>query len=48
MEWLYSLFFGDGIAHSVLVLALVITVGTLLSKLKVKGISLGATWILFV
>ncbi|MBQ7343000.1 MAG: putative transporter [Alistipes sp.] len=48
MEWLYSLFFGSGIAHSVLVLALVITVGTALSKLKIKGISLGATWILFV
>ena len=48
MEWLYSLFFGSGIAHSVLVLALVITAGTALSKLKIKGISLGATWILFV
>ena len=48
MEWLYSLFFGDGIAHSVLTLAIVITIGTALSKLKIKGISLGATWILFV
>lgn len=48
MEWLYSLFFGDGIAHSVLTLALVITIGTALSKIKIKGISLGATWILFV
>lgn len=48
MEWLYSLFFGEGIAHSILTLALVITVGTILSKLKIKGISLGATWILFV
>ncbi len=48
MEWLYSLFFGNGIAHSVLTLALVITIGTALSKIKIKGISLGATWILFV
>ncbi len=48
MEWLYSLFFGEGIAHSVLTLALVITIGTALSKFKIKGISLGATWILFV
>lgn len=48
MEWLHSLFFGEGIAHSVLTLALVITIGTALSKLKFKGISLGATWILFV
>ena len=48
MEWLYSLFFGNSIAHSVLTLAIVITIGTALSKLKFKGISLGATWILFV
>lgn len=48
MEWLYSLFFGDGIAHAVLTLALVITFGILLGKVKIGGISLGITWILFV
>lgn len=46
-NWLYGLFFGSGIAHTVLTLALVITVGILLSKIKVRGVSLGATWILF-
>lgn len=48
MEWLYSLFFGGGIAHSVLTFALVITLGLLLGKVKIWGISLGITWILFV
>ncbi len=37
----------DGVAHSILILAIVITVGILLGKLKVKGIGLGATWVLF-
>lgn len=48
MEWLYSLFTGDGIAHTVIVVSLVITLGILLGKVKVKGISFGVTWILFV
>ncbi len=48
MDWLYTLFVGEGIAHTVLVLSLVITVGILLGKIKIHGISLGVTWILFV
>ena len=48
MEWLHTLFFGGGIAHAVLILALVITLGILLGKVKIGGISLGITWILFV
>ena len=54
MEWLNSLFFGNesfwggGVAHSVLILALVIALGIMLGKIKVAGISLGVTWILFV
>ncbi|HBL33996.1 MAG TPA: putative transporter [Porphyromonadaceae bacterium] len=47
MEWLYDLIFGSGIAHSILILALVISSGLLLGKIKVFGISLGSTWILF-
>lgn len=34
--------------HSVLILALVIALGIMLGKIKVAGISLGVTWILFV
>lgn len=48
MDWLYTLFMGEGIAHTLLVLSLVITVGIMLSKVKICGISLGVTWILFV
>ena len=48
MEWLFTLFMGDGIAHTVLVLSLVIAVGVLLSRVKIAGISIGVTWILFV
>ena len=48
MEWLYNLFTGEGIAHTVMVISVVITLGILLGKVKVKGISLGVTWILFV
>ncbi|MDE6375094.1 MAG: putative transporter, partial [Alistipes sp.] len=48
MEWLDSLFFGNSIAHAVLTFSLVITIGILLGKIKIAGVSLGITWILFV
>lgn len=48
MSWINNLFFGSGVAHSVLVLAIVICLGVLLGKLKVRGVSLGITWVLFV
>ncbi|MDR0371110.1 MAG: putative transporter [Prevotellaceae bacterium] len=47
MDWLIELIVGTGIAHSILVIALVISVGLLLGKIKLFGISLGTTWILF-
>lgn len=37
-----------GVAHSVLILSLVIAIGIMLGKIKIFGISLGITWILFV
>ncbi len=48
MDWLHSLFFGSGIAHAVLTFSLVITLGIILGKIKICGVSLGITWILFV
>ena len=39
---------GGGVAHSILVLGLAIAFGTMLGKIKVAGISLGVTGILFV
>ena len=38
---------GGGVAHSVMILSLVITIGLSLGKLKVRGVSLGLAWILF-
>lgn len=43
-----DLFTGTGIAHSILLFALVIGSGLYLGRFKVKGISIGSTWILFV
>lgn len=48
MEWIHELIFGQGIAHSILLLSLVIALGVALGKVKIAGISLGVTWILFV
>lgn len=48
MDWLINLFSGDGIAHTVLTIALAIMIGLLLGKIKIGGVSLGITWILFV
>lgn len=39
---------GGGVAHSVLVLSLVIGFGVMLGKIKIAGVSFGVTWILFV
>ena len=46
--WFTNLFTGSGVASTVLMLAISIFAGLLLGKLKVKGISLGITWVLFV
>ena len=44
---MHDLFFGYGIAHTILLLAFVIGGGLYLGRFKVKGISLGSTWVLF-
>lgn len=48
MEWLYSLITGEGIAHTILLYAFVIAVGIMIGKIKVFGVSLGVTFVLFV
>ena len=48
MDWLINLFTTtDSIAHIALLYAIVISVGVLLGKVKVGGISLGVTFVLF-
>ncbi|MBR3405975.1 MAG: putative transporter [Bacteroidales bacterium] len=44
---MHDLFFGLGIAHSIMLLAFVIGTGLYVGRFKIKGISLGSTWILF-
>lgn len=39
---------GGGVAHSVLILSLVIAFGVMLGKIRIAGVSFGVTWILFV
>lgn len=48
MEWINELLWGQGIAHSILLLSAVIAFGILLGKIKVFGISLGITMVLFI
>ena len=49
MEWFGQLFSnGESVAHIVLLYSLVITIGVLLGKIKIGGISLGVTFVLFV
>jgi putative transport protein len=48
MNWLNELLWGQGIGHSILLLSFVIALGIQLGKIKVFGISLGITLVLFV
>lgn len=46
--WLYNLFMQPGVAHSVILVALMISIGLALSRIRIGGVSLGVTWVLFV
>ena len=48
MNWFGELFLGEGIAHTILLFAAVIAIGIGLSKIKIAGVSLGITFVLFV
>ena len=48
MDWLYELIWGKGIGHSILLMSFVIAAGIQLGKIKIFGISLGVTLVLFV
>lgn len=47
MEWFLELIFNDGVAHSILLLSVVIALGLVMAKIKIFGISLGVTFVLF-
>ena len=48
MNWFTQLFTEPTVAQAVIVYSLVIAVGIALGKVKILGISLGVTWVLFV
>ena len=48
MNWIVNLFTGSGVGPTVMYLAISIFAGLLLGRIKVKGVSLGITWVLFV
>jgi putative transport protein len=47
MEWLISLLYDESIAHIILLYSFVIAVGVMLGKIKIFGVSLGVTFVLF-
>lgn len=48
MEWFTDLIYGTSIAHTAFMYALVIAIGVLLGRVKIFGVSLGVTFVLFV
>ena len=49
MEWIVKLFTdGSSVAHVVLLYSIVISLGVWLGKMKIGGVSLGVTFVLFV
>ncbi|MCQ2111815.1 MAG: putative transporter [Bacteroidaceae bacterium] len=49
MNWIQELFTnGQSVAHVLMLFAIVISFGVLLGKIKIKGVSLGVTFVLFV
>lgn len=48
MDWITELIFGDSIGHSILLLSVIIAAGIQFGKIKIFGISLGITFVLFV
>jgi putative transport protein len=47
MEWINDLLFSESVARTILIYCLVIAIGVALGKIKVFGISLGITFVLF-
>lgn len=48
MEWLINLLTNESIAHTLLLYSFIIAFGVFLGKVKIFGISLGVTFVLFV
>lgn len=47
MDWLHDLLFRESVAHTILIYCLVIAAGVSLGKIRILGVSLGITFVLF-
>ena len=47
MDWVNELLWDDTVAHTIILYSLVIAAGVFLGKLKIRGVSLGITFVLF-
>lgn len=48
MNWFMDLLTGSSVAHTILIYCVIIVLGSALGKIRIRGISLGATFVLFV
>ena len=48
MDWIFDLFTKQSFAQTVIIYGLVIALGIWFGKIKIFGISLGVTWVLFI
>ena len=48
IDFFGNLLYGSGVAHSMIILALIVGIGVYLSRIKIAGISFGVTWVLFI
>ncbi len=48
MNWIQDLLWNNSVAHTILIIAICISIGVLLGKAKIFGLSLGVTMVLFV
>ena len=47
MNWMYDLLWTETVAHTILIYCIVIVLGVALGKIKIFGVSLGITFVLF-
>jgi putative transport protein len=47
MNWIKDLLFSDSVAHTILIYCIVISLGVLLGKIRIYGVSLGIAFVLF-
>jgi putative transport protein len=47
MDWIKDLLFRETVAHTILIYCFIIAMGASLGKIKISGVSLGITFVLF-